>query len=119
MIRSFLKDDKVVRDANQNGTESPARPSPNGSQWNFDKELEEWLNGKSLCHASSARGCNPRQKEAGGQLALCAQVESAHTERGTGTETERQTETERVQKQHTGKDVGKDIPWYIVSGIMN
>lgn len=116
MIRSFLKDDKVFKDANQNGTESPACPSPNSSHWNFDKELEEWLSGKSLCHASSARGCNPREREAG-QLALCAQVESAHTERGTGTE--RQTETERVQKQHTGKDVGKDIPLYIVSGNTN
>ena len=46
-------------------------------------------------------------------------MESAHTERGAGAETERQTETERVQKQHTGKDVGKDIPLYIVSGNTN
>lgn len=79
MIRSFLKDDKVFKDANQNGTESPACPSPNSSHWNFDKELEEWLSGKSLCHASSARGCNPREREAG-QLA-CVHRWKVHTQR--------------------------------------
>lgn len=88
-----------------------------------ETSTRSWRNGsvgKSFATQVEHVAVIPGRGEAGGQLA-CVHRWKVHTQRkGQGQrQKDKQRQRECKNKQHTGKDVGKDRPLYIVSGNAN